>query len=1497
TGSWMTTGAYTTTANNNIYGTLQDQLTVGVSYNRVYVEPEDQVNFPDVVFDDDNYGLLTVGGYTTYANIDNKGTVDGFGTVLQTITAGTSQRVDDTGSWMTTGAYTTTANNNIYGTLQDQLTVGESYNRVYVEPGDQAKFPGVVFDDDNYGLLTVGGYTTYANIDNKGTVDGFGTVLQTITAGTSRRVDDTGSWMTTGAYTTTANNNIYGTLINQLTVGESYNRIWDTTVSTPDVDIDGDGDLDGSYVLHTVGAYNTYANRNGLGRIDGFGTVLESITIGESYARGDPEKISGEYTTTSTNNVYGYLISQITVGRTYQKGDRNLMAGGYTTYANVDGLGTIDGFGTVRESVTLGESYARGDEDLVSGAYTTRATNNVYGYLTSQITIGESYHKGNRNLIASAYTTNANEIDGFGTVRRTTTAGESYARADRDLVSGIYTTTAENNVYGILQDQGTVGATFNNIGSTGIYTTTIIDIDRGWGIILQDQTVGTNLKEAQLTGGYTTDKSYTTDWGILSTQVTSGASHFKGRPDMARGTYVTTATVDETWGIVTETVTTGESFYKGDSGQISGTYATTTINDPDWGTMLSQSTTGNSYKGAQVVGNYETTAVNIDADFGILLETRTTGRNYNKEGNLSSEYTTSTYYDNTFGLTIGSLTAGESYHRFVAGEVTSRYTTVSQDEDYDGWGDLLTSETVTRSYKYGGLSGQSTSVTTYSDGITIFNRTQGTSYMRGLEVDEYLYAGEYTTENSYDEWGELTGYVTNGHSGRTITPTSDPNAQYYDRRDEYTTTTQVTNDGWQDPLDSDTTGTRFKAGITTGTYTSHADYVDGLTSYTVSYNQNNFGDVISSVSETYYHDKTHSTNPGGIDYVTTENTDVIRGVWSSETYYKDDPEPFSYYPEDVIIDHTISDNTPEDIFEGGPDRTRTDYTYETITIGGQNFSAMYETSQNDSRNSVTRYKANPFIAGDPQERIIDFVESDSTDDDKFLSGLDKTKTQYSWGELAVTGDDGFIRIIEGLYSTEANDYRQTRTYFSDDPASRDPSVRRILYTIVDNPPEEVARGGPDQYTTNYYWRDPQPITGDPRGSTVSALWYTEAEDRLHTKVVYTDDPSEVDPRRTIYDYILNDNTPRALAGGRGLKSRTDYRYATVAETQGSVSKNVSVLDWTQTYDTDNPETKYDTSYYKDAPSGTRAADRVIDYRTNEKGYYTIHTVYEALERYGVTKDIISESRTYKPDVRGNTSMPPTGSGINGRLVSVTYYGPDFADWASPTSRQVSRVDNYHRDGINIHSHNDYEYQGSDGHMFRVTATKLDGTLRSVTQYKGPRDKELADWVENYNRSGVLDSTTQYVYKVDDSETPGDESFIKDTAVMIRASGTQTKMADLIYSGLADKEKLDRRISYEKDGQTIYGVTEFEYDATDGRMLTSTFEVPVGGGYIGGEYTTEVYSQLSLSTYKGDEGEEQVTSVENYVPLLGGGELLSTETYIYDDPDSFPGASTHSYMLL
>ena len=159
---------------------------------------------------------------------------------------------------MRTGSYVTTSHNSVYGMLSSQITVGESYNKIWDVTANEGA--------GGYVEKTVGSYNTYVNVNGIGRVDEFGTVRESVTIGESRKLDEKGDWMRTGLYTTTSRNNVYGILTSQLTVGVSYNKIWDGA----------------KYVEYTVGTYNTSATD-----IDGFGTVRNTATAGQSVRLDD----------------------------------------------------------------------------------------------------------------------------------------------------------------------------------------------------------------------------------------------------------------------------------------------------------------------------------------------------------------------------------------------------------------------------------------------------------------------------------------------------------------------------------------------------------------------------------------------------------------------------------------------------------------------------------------------------------------------------------------------------------------------------------------------------------------------------------------------------------------------------------------------------------------------------------------------------------------------------------------------------------------------------------------------------------------------------------------------------------------------------------------------------------------------------------------------------------------------------------------------------------
>ncbi|MEA3489652.1 MAG: hypothetical protein U9R44_04870, partial [Candidatus Omnitrophota bacterium] len=749
-------GAYTTNTTYDPFGILTGTVTAGTSFNYI---------------DTDNDGVrehVITGRYTTSSSIavasaisDGQGgyinQINEFGVVRESITRGISGREYDsmTGGFnVLTGTYTTTAHNNKYGTLTNQVTDGESYNKIY-DP---------VTDD--YMQYTVGRYTTEATV-----IDGFGTVRKTVTTGGSVRLDENGDEMATGKYTTVAENNDHGTLIDQQTTGESYNKIFDPITD--------------DYVLYTVGAYTTDA-----AVIDGFGTVRKTETVGGSVRLDDEgnEMATGKYTTVAENNVYGILEKQETVGESYNKiydpvtdDYVQYTVGRYTTDATV-----IDGFGTVRKTVTVGGSVRLDDEgkEMATGAYTTVAENNVYGALTSQETIGESYNKiydpatdSYVQYTVSRYTTEATVIDGFGTVRKTVTVGGSVRLDDEgnEMATGAYTTVAENNVYGALTSQETIGESYNKIYdpatdsyvqyTVGRYTTDATVID-GFGTVRKTVTVGGSVRlddegKEMATGAYTTVAENNV-YGTLESQQTIGESYNKIY-DPATDSYVqytvsrytTDATVIDGFGTVRKTVTTGGSVRLDDEGKEMETGAYTTVAENNvYGALTSQETVGESYNKIfdpitddyvqYTVGRYTTDATVIDG-FGTVRKTETVGGSVRLDENgdemATGKYTT-VAENNVYGTLTSQQTIGESYNKI-----------------YDPVTDSYVQYTV----------GAYTTDATVIDGFGTVRKTVTTGgSVRLDENGDEMATGKYTTVAGNNAYGTLTSQETVGESYNKI---------------------------------------------------------------------------------------------------------------------------------------------------------------------------------------------------------------------------------------------------------------------------------------------------------------------------------------------------------------------------------------------------------------------------------------------------------------------------------------------------------------------------------------------------------------------------------------------------------------------------------------------------------------------------------------------------------------------------------------------------------
>ncbi|MGB2629936.1 MAG: hypothetical protein WBD17_01705, partial [Candidatus Omnitrophota bacterium] len=428
-----------------------------------------------------------------------------------------------------------------------------------------------------------------------------------------------------------------------------------------------------------------------------YGVQTNSITTGVSYRNyGQPDEvILSEYTTSAAYDDFGALADQLTMGMSYSNLDMDgdgtvetrVVSARYTTRTSNTvatsydaGLMQIDEYGIIRETVTVGKSGR--DYDPVSksfqdvrGMYTTTAINSNMGTLESQTTVGGSY-----NLIwdgsqyvsyrVGAYTTTATGIDAFGIVLATETVGESYkvdtyvdpadwnvdingdGTDDGELITtGSYKTTAQNNEYGTLQSQQTVGVNylaknaFQSITDpkviSGTYETITIDVDE-WGTVRETQTRGMSFRrdsanvsaindykaESGIVTSIYSTSAFSNEWGMLEDQTTYGLNYLTNDdfqndlqtdgtisgPKYISGSYETITTDIDEWGTATGTETKGMNFHR-DSATVSAT---------------------NEYKAGSgiVTGIYSTSAVNTDR--GVLEDQTTYGLNYL----TNSEYST-----------------------------------------------------------------------------------------------------------------------------------------------------------------------------------------------------------------------------------------------------------------------------------------------------------------------------------------------------------------------------------------------------------------------------------------------------------------------------------------------------------------------------------------------------------------------------------------------------------------------------------------------------------------------------------------------------------------------------------------------------------------------------------------------------------------------------------------------------------------------------------------
>ncbi|MBL7069552.1 MAG: hypothetical protein ISS34_06815, partial [Candidatus Omnitrophica bacterium] len=832
TDNWIS-GGYTTTATFDKYGVLTYQITTGESYTYVRTGP-------------DTYTSKTSGRYTTESV-----TIDEFGTLTKSRTTGVSIKEDRSGSEVQTGVYTTTSNFNTTGIQTDSLTKGISLNLASKMTGSYTTLAAF----DYYGILdtqvTDGVSISYdgegnpfesgSYITNATSIDGYGTVRESVTSGVSQRPD--GSTMkTTGRYTTTGRFSEHGIQNYSLTKGISQNLAGKTTGSyTTQATFDSTYGVmltqitDGISISYDragnpfeSGSYLTEAIS-----IDGYGTVRESVTSGVSQrpdgvemkttgrytttakfssdgqqnyslTKGVSENLAGmatgSYTTSATfNATYGIMLTQVTdgVSISYDSTGNSFESGSYITEAT-----SIDGYGTVRESVTSGLSQrpdgtemkttgrytttAKFSSDgqqnysltkgisqnlssMATGSYTTSATFDVtYGIMLTQITdgISISYDVAGNSFESGSYLTEATSIDGYGTVRESVTSGLSQRPDGAQMkTTGRYTTTAQFSSDGQQNYSLTKGVSENLAGmATGAYTTSAT-FDATYGIMLTQITDGVSISYDSTgnsfeSGSYTAEATSIDGYGTVRESVTSGLSQ---RPDGAQmkttGRYTTTAKFSSD-GQQNYSLTKGNSQNLAE--MATGSYTTSATFNATYGIMLTQITDGISisYDAAGTSyesGSYTTLATSIDG-YGTVRESVTSGLSQRPDGatmKTTGRYTTTAKFSSD-GQQNYSLTKGISQN--LSSMATGSYTT-----------------SATFDVTYGVM------LTQITDGISISYDRAGNSFE----------SGSYTTEaTSIDGYGTVRESVTYGLSQR-------PDGVEMKTTGRYTTTAKFSSDGQQ----------------------------------------------------------------------------------------------------------------------------------------------------------------------------------------------------------------------------------------------------------------------------------------------------------------------------------------------------------------------------------------------------------------------------------------------------------------------------------------------------------------------------------------------------------------------------------------------------------------------------------------------------------------------------------------------------------------------------
>jgi hypothetical protein len=1454
-------------------------------------------------------GDAITGEYETFSDND-----DDWGILKKQDTFGISRIAAGISGW-----YHTVANvDTNWGIVESTKTTGKTGKNLTVNPDNLAGHDtspiGVTWYEVDAGSTVTGEYETLSDND-----DDYGLMKVQHTYGISKVTAGNTGW-----YKTVSTADDWGMVKSTYTEGKSGIDIIVkmSSIALFDESLDTDYDYDDGTIF---GEYETFVNElkpegredwlqteiealartvstttgliDVLGEIDEYGTVRQTVTIGNSQRNGE---ITGEYITNTVNDAWGVLDTQWTKGKSYNSVG---VTGEYTTEVmEKDPL-----YGTILRTRTVGSSLNKRENK--TGIYTTNTYNDNWGVQDYSDTSGisqrdiEDRHPstgeplGTYSYVTTGrYTTDA-DYDDLGLQIFSETVGENYVlnkQSDSEL-SGEYTTTSEQihfDNYGMTLHSYTEGISYKLDATkvSGEYST---DTDFTEGVQTSSQTRGRSYtQKGSKSSEYTTDSTFDGVYGVINYSNTVGRNF--DIDALETGTYTTQAGIG---------VGGGVAFLDLDEDVIPGT-EDIEFNFNPWGEMLASLTTGESYKEGITTGLYTTATMYVDGYTEGSITVGTTEKNSSKTG---AYYTISEF--DIWGNTEQSTTKGMT-QKF--GDLRGEYTTESSW--YDDWGDTVQSVTDGFAYQYGTTTEKYDTTNNYLEGIIQDSATYGVRYVSTIS--------EYTTTTNYDsEKGFLEDSITHN---RTI----------FNRDFEVRTF-------YGDDLKSDHSEDRLIS-YTETQNTEDDKYEGGPEWVTATYayeTVNILGDDKSALksviqddyrkTETYYtQDWLHADDEGErlIEKIMAENmpedilsggADVVETLYNwtdiavaghmvnvldyteatndskhTFTYFTDDTK--SSFHEDRVIEYTIRDNEFEDIQIGGDYTVRTNYHWGDITtfyyvgaVPDQKTVRILERTTavtGDSKNTVIYYKldaaydvdtGNPNASRDVTKVVYDYILTDSSEREKQSGMPSEVKTGYDW-DVIDAQRNGTTKKLSVMTKTTTVDFLNqgdiyNETYYKDDPHSLKPEDRVIDYIVnIDN-----------NYTI-YHHRLVSKTLGTGHVINRGIVDWTETHKgahagRLMTKTFFKDDPMYLETVFAItpLDKVVVERTEIYDRNGVDIAFEQYYYYdKLVAEAQISASADLVHLTSLLTagsIDLDGDDIASVTT--EEEAWNKYDLDCVIrrspPNATWPNGRLRSIAIYEGDKTNEISRHDAAYKRTMAAGVQMLDSLSEyiyhaPGSGLEYVIDKLNVDKVYYTYTGGVVNRRKSEMDysgsiageehviyslNYMRDGFRVYSETNYDYDGKKILMLEelinmntnaATPDDYIFKLKSQMFYKGEEGEELVDYMVSYSLdNGRVDARDYYVY--DEGASP-----TYDLLQVRHYNGLGDFVSLIEYRDLDGIDVVERITKYHGD-MTIEGVSEYWYDPSE--YFLKTVEV-----WDSDDKATRILT--SHTEYWGPEGDER-----------------------------------------